>query len=234
MKQLFDTMGISLSNEQEEKFNKYYKLLIEWNKQMNLTSITELEEVKIKHFLDSAALLKFIDKEQLKGKTMIDVGTGAGFPGIPLAILCPELKITLLDSLAKRVRFLEAVANECGLENVIAVHGRAEDMGQMSEYREKYDYAVSRAVANLSTLSEYCIPFVKVGGYFLPYKSMKTDEEILEGENALSILKSGIEKVEKFKLPMSEHERSILFIHKQMETDKRYPRKAGKPTKKPL
>lgn len=239
MKKLFLSLGISLSDEQEKKFIRFYELLVEWNKQINLTSITDYSEVKVKHFLDCVSVLQYLSNDDLKDKKIIDVGTGAGFPGIPLAIMCPETSFTLLDTLNKRINFLNEVIKECNLSNVKTIHGRAEDVARDMEYREKYDYSVSRAVANLSVLSEYCIPFLKKDGLFLSYKSVKTDEELIEGKNALNILHSEIERVEKFELidntlPEKVMERTILFIRKKELTDIKYPRRAGKPTKKPL
>ena len=239
MKKLFLSLGISLNDEQEKKFNRFYELLVEWNKQINLTSITDYSEVKVKHFLDSVSVLQYLSNDDLKDKKVIDVGTGAGFPGIPLAIMCPETSFTLLDTLNKRITFLNEVIKECNLSNVKTIHGRAEDIAREIEHREKYDYSISRAVANLSVLSEYCIPFLKIDGLFLSYKSVKTDEELIEGKHALEILHSKIEKVEKFELtdkalPEKVLERTILFIRKKELTDMKYPRRAGKPTKKPL
>lgn len=241
MKKLFSTMDIPLTDEQEKKFIRFYELLTEWNKRINLTSITEYSEVKVKHFLDSIALLKYVSVNEMKHKSLIDVGTGAGFPGIPLAIMCPELSVTLLDTLNKKITFLNEVVKECGLSNVRTVHGRAEDIARQEEYREHFDYSVSRAVAGLSVLSEYCIPFLKVGGLFLAYKSVKTEEEIIESKHALDLLHADIERVEKFELPANNSEvssdgdrRSILFIRKNNTTESRYPRRAGKPSKKPL
>ena len=166
-------LGITLSEQQMEQFYHYYELLVEWNKVMNLTGITELEEVVSKHFIDSLALVKAVPLQDGRKASAIDVGTGAGFPGIPLKIAFPNLKITLLDSLNKRIKFLNEVISQLGLQNVETIHGRAEDFGRDAKYREQYDYCVSRAVANAATLSEYCLPFVKVGGAFIPYKSGK-------------------------------------------------------------
>ena len=178
--------GLELSDEQIQQFSKYYDMLIEWNKVMNLTAITDKEEVIIKHFADSLLLSKY--KNLHDNLCVIDVGTGAGFPGIPLKIAYPELKVTLMDSLNKRLMFLDNVISELNLENITTVHSRAEDGGRSVEYREKYDLAVSRAVANLATLSEWCIPFVKPGGYFIPYKSNALSEEIRDGKKAIRIL----------------------------------------------
>lgn len=223
--------NIDISDKQQEMFERYYELLVEWNEKMNLTSITEREEVIYKHFLDSSALLNYCD---LSNKKILDVGTGAGFPGIVIKILVPDCKITLLDSLAKRITFLNTVIEELQLSNITAIHGRAEDYAHNNKYREQYDYVTSRAVANLSTLSEYCIPYVKVNGYFVPYKSGNIDEELNTSNNALSLLGGSLEKVEKFSLPNTDFDRSIVFIKKNKSTKKQYPRKAGTPSKSPL
>ena len=205
-------------------------------KVMNLTAITEYEEVILKHFLDSLSIVKVsnFDQNKLAGKSVIDIGTGAGFPGIPLKIAFPELKITLLDSLNKRVNFLNEVIEMLGLKNVTAVHGRAEDYAKQKEHREKYDFCVSRAVANLSTLSEYCIPFVKEGGSFISYKSGKIDEELTQAENAVKILGGKVQDVVKFPLMDTDMDRSFVVIKKVKPTAKKYPRKAGLPSKEPL
>ena len=228
---LLEQWNIEIDDIIVKRFNRYYELLIEWNKNINLTAITEPEDVMIKHFLDSSALLKYMD---LSGKNIIDVGTGAGFPGIVIKILNPDCKITLLDSLNKRVLFLNEVIKELKLESISSVHGRAEDFAHDNKYREKYDIVTSRAVANLSTLSEYCIPFAKVGGMFVPYKSGNIDEEIVEAKRALSVLNSSVTKVEKYSLPCTDYERSLVFIKKDKSTTKQYPRKAGTPSKSPL
>lgn len=234
MKKLFKDFGIQISDYQVDQFKKYYELLIDWNTKMNLTAITDYNEVLVKHFIDSVSLLKFISVDVLIGKSMIDVGTGAGFPGIPLAILCPNTKFVLLDSLNKRISFLNTVIKECQLENVETIHGRAEDYGQNENYREQFDFVTSRAVAELSVLSEYCIPFLKVGGLFVPYKSIKSDDELEKSKSAAEVLFYTLKKTEKFLLPVSNEERCILFIEKENKTPNKYPRKAGKPTKKPL
>ena len=223
--------NIDVTDEQLSKFSLYYEMLIEWNEKMNLTSITDKEEVIYKHFLDSSALIKYCD---ISGKKILDVGTGAGFPGIVLKILNPECSVTLLDSLAKRITFLNEVITQLQLDNIVAIHGRAEDYANNKLYREKYDIVTSRAVANLSTLSEYCIPFTKVNGYFIPYKSGNIDEEIDNAKRALHLLGGSFEKVEKFTLPNTEFDRSLLFIKKVKGTPRQYPRKAGTPSKNPL
>lgn len=225
-------MSIQLNKEQSIQFQKYYELLIEWNKVMNLTAITEYEEVVDKHFIDSLSIEKAVDLNIIE--KVIDVGTGAGFPGIPLKIVYPHLKITLLDSLNKRINFLNEVISKLKLENIEAIHGRAEDIAKDKKYREQYDISVSRAVANLSTLSEYSLPFVKVGGLFISYKAEKADEEIKNAEKAVSVLGGKIEKIIKFQLPETDIGRTLVKINKIKITAKKYPRKAGLPSKEPL
>ncbi len=225
-------LGISLSNQQTEQFLKYYEMLIEKNKVMNLTSITEFDEVVTKHFIDSLALIKVLP--DMPACSMLDLGTGAGFPGIPLKIAFPQLNITLMDSLNKRIKFLQEVVDELGLENVNAVHGRAEEAARNKVYRESFDICVSRAVANISTLSEYCLPFVKVGGAFISYKSGEIDEELAAGKSGIKKLGGTVKTVKKFTLPDSDYDRSFVVIDKQKNTPKAYPRKAGTPSKEPL
>lgn len=224
--------GIELNEKQLHQFIKYYELLVEWNSFMNLTAITEFEAVCTKHFIDSISLCKAVDCT--KEYHVIDIGTGAGFPGIPLKIAFPNLKITLLDSLGKRVNFLNTVITELGLQEIEAIHGRAEDFAKTGVLRETFDICVSRAVANLSILSEYCLPYVKVGGYFISYKSEKVTEEIQMAQNAIQILGGEVSVKKVFLLPNSDIYRNLLMIKKVQNTPKKYPRKAGLPSKEPL
>lgn len=225
-------LGLSLSKEQIEKFLRYYELLIEWNEKINLTAITTYEDVLKKHFVDSLSLCKAMDVHQ--GLTVIDVGTGAGFPGLALKIAFPNLKMTLLDSLQKRIVFLNQVIEELKLSDIETIHGRAEDYAGKAEYREGFDLCVSRAVANLSTLSEYCLPFVKMGGQFISYKSEKIEEEMKQAKNAISILGGEVKKQVEFTLPFSDIYRNLVVIEKKKNTPRKYPRKAGLPSKEPL
>lgn len=232
-------INISLEKRQACQLLDYYNLLIEWNEKINLTSITEFEDVCIKHFSDSMSLVKmFSSKEEMieyfKDKSLIDVGTGAGFPGIVLKILMPDLDITLMDSLDKRIKFLNLVIERLGLTKIKTVHGRVEDFAHKAEFREQYDFATARAVASLPVLSEYCIPFVKPGGRFISYKSEKAEEEILNSEKALSILGGKVSSKITFTLPQSDLGRTLIIIEKENNTPKNYPRKAGTPSKKPL
>lgn len=224
--------NIELSDKQIGQFMDYYDLLTEWNSFMNLTAITDFDEVILKHFVDSISLCKYISFQ--KGDTLIDIGTGAGFPGIPIKIICPDCKITLLDSLNKRINFLNTVIEQLHLTDIITIHGRAEDIAKTKEHRENYNYAISRAVANLSTLSELCIPFVKQNGYFISYKSEKGNEELLEAKNAIEILGGSVDKQISYQLPDSDLSRNLILIRKRNITPKKYPRKAGIPSKEPL
>lgn len=227
-----DKLGIALEPSQMDQFMKYYELLVEWNHFMNLTAITEFYDVCTKHFIDSISLCRVLDCS--KEQTLIDVGTGAGFPGIPLKIVFPNLTVTLLDSLGKRVNFLNIVIDGLGLERIEAIHGRAEDFAKPDLLREKFDVCVSRAVANLASLSEYCLPYVKTNGFFVSYKSEKVSEEIQNAKKAIALLGGEIFHQEEFILPNSDIYRNLLVIQKIKATPKKYPRKAGLPTKEPL
>ena len=243
-------IGVELCDNQFKQFDRYYETLVEWNEFMNLTGITDYDEVLLKHFVDSlvlrlpisrndnnneneviSELRTFFEKNEL---TLIDVGTGAGFPGLPIKIAYPEIKVTLLDSLNKRLNFLNEVIKRLNLTGIETVHSRAEDGGRNKNYREKFDISVSRAVANLSPLVEYNLPFVKVGGYFIAYKSMDIDEEVENAKNAVKLLSGRIDLVYKFRLPGSDIDRSLIFIKKIKNSPSKYPRKAGLPAKEPL
>jgi len=225
--------GKTITNHQVEQFTKYMELLKDWNTKINLTAIEDDKEIIIKHFIDSLSILPYVKDQKLK---LIDVGTGAGFPGIPLKIVNKNINVTLLDSLEKRVKFLNEVIeaiNISGANEVRAVHGRAEDMGINPIYREKYDIAVARAVANLPVLLEYCLPFVKTNGIFIAMKGSNT-EEFDNCSKALDILGGKIEKIEKMELPFTNIERNVVVVRKFRQTPTKYPRKAGKPVKEPL
>ena len=228
------SFGLDAGTGQIDQFIKYYEILVEWNSFMNLTAITQFDEVVRKHFLDSVSLIKILPDLESEQYTIIDVGTGAGFPGIPLKIIFPHLKILLLDSLNKRINFLNEVIGRLNLKNVDTVHGRAEDCARDRQYREKYDLCVSRAVANLSTLSEYCLPFVKKGGCFVSYKSEKVTEEYERSKKAIVVLGGKCEKREEFYLPDTDIYRNLFLIRKVKNTPERYPRKAGIPQKEPM
>lgn len=225
-----EKMSISLNKEQYDQFYAYMVLLIEWNEKINLTAITEPQEIILKHFVDSLTIAKYIEE----GKTIIDMGTGAGFPGIPLKIYRNDVKVVLADSLNKRIKFLNEVIEKLQLKNIETIHCRAEELGKNKEYREKFDYATSRAVANLSTLSEYLLPFVKLNGSCIFMKTMEIDEELENAKKAIKILGGRIEKVDKFEIPESDLGRSIIIVKKEKQTPSKYPRKPGTPAKEPL
>lgn len=230
MIELSRIINIEITDEQLLSYFTYMNLLLEWNEKVNLTAITEINEVILKHFIDSMTVLKFLEESE----DIIDVGTGAGFPGIPIAIMNPNKRITLLDSLNKRINFLNEVCNKLKIDNVKTIHGRAEDFGQNKDYREKYDIAISRAVANMTTLSEYLIPFIKLGGRCICMKGNEIEEELEQAKYAIKLLGGKIERVEKFNLPNSDIERNIVIIKKIQETPSKYPRKAGMPSKAPM
>ena len=232
LKKKAENIGIALNELQLQQFQDFYELLIEKNKVMNLTSITEEDEVIDKHFIDSLTCNRVIDMNQVK--SVIDIGTGAGFPGIPLKIVYPDIDFVVLDSLNKRVRFLNEAIELLHLKKIQAVHGRAEDLARKPEFRGKFDLCVSRAVANLNTLSEYCIPFVRVNGFFISYKAQKGLEEIHESDHCMKELGSKIMQVDEFKLTDIDSNRVLIKIKKCKGTSKLYPRKAGIPSKNPL
>lgn len=262
LKNYLSSYGINLSQKQIDQFLKYYEMLIETNKVMNLTAITDFDEVVIKHFIDSVSIVEvnsdliqysnkcnidnniedkdanYVDDyntdDSFNPFNIIDIGTGAGFPGIPLKIVFPKLKIVLMDSLNKRVKFLQNVIDELGLLDITAIHGRAEEMARKKEYRECFDLCVSRAVANLSTLSEYCLPFVKVDGKFISYKASDIEDEVKKAENAINTLSGNLTGVNKLLLPETDIERAFVIIEKIKKTPKVYPRKAGTASKNPL
>ena len=225
-------LGISLTEQQSEQLYEYYRLLVEWNSFMNLTGITVFSEVVQKHFVDSLSIVKVKNMKDVDN--LIDVGTGAGFPGLPLKIVFPHLKVTLLDSLNKRIDFLNAVIEKTGLTGIETIHGRAEDFAKPGLKREIYDLCVSRAVANLATLSEYCLPYVKIGGEFIPYKSGEVADELQDAKSAVFLLGGKVESCENFDLPGSDIHRSLVRIKKVGGCPKKYPRKAGMPSKVPL
>mgnify|MGYP001605849129 FL=1 len=224
--------GLKFNQKKYDQFMLYKDLIKEWNEKINLTAIKEDEAIVKKHFIDSMKVFKF---GQLKNaKNVIDIGTGGGFPGIPMKIIKPEVNIVLLDSLNKRIIFLNEVINRLDLKNIKAIHGRAEDFAQEKQYREKFDVAVSRAVANLTVLSEYCIPYVKVGGYFVAMKGPAVEDEIKLSKNAIRVLGGQIEHIEKVQIEGSDLNHNLVIIKKVSQTHKKYPRKAGMVTKLPL
>jgi len=227
-----EALGITLTKEQIDQFLVYFEMLTEWNEVMNLTTITEYDEVMKKHFIDSISLCKAYDTA--KNISVIDVGCGAGFPGLALKIAYPNFKVTLLDSLNKRVQFLETVIEKLGLTDITCIHGRAEDFAKKGKLRESFDLVVSRAVANLTTLSEYCLPYAKVGGYFIPYKSEKVAEEIVNAKKAIQILGGSLERQVEFDLPDTDYYRNLVVIKKEKATPGKFPRKAGLPSKEPI
>ena len=226
----FNELKIKLNEKQKEQFFKYMNLLIEWNKKINLTAITEPKDIIIKHFLDSVTISKYIKE----GSYVVDIGTGAGFPGIPLKIIREDIDIVLVDSLNKRINFLNKVIENLNLKGIFTVHDRAEEFGRKKEYREKFDVVTSRAVANLSTLSEYLLPLAKINGKCICMKGPSADDEIEQAQNAIKILGGGIEKIDCFCLPKTDFGRTIIELKKVSKTNNKYPRKAGLPSKEPM
>lgn len=222
-----EQIDVDIEEEKIQKFYKFYSSLIETNKVMNLTGIVDLEGVVYKHFIDSLLLIRNIPDLDGEYYKIIDIGTGAGFPGLPLAIAFDNIEIVLMDSLQKRIKFLDTVIRDLGLKNVKAIHSRAEDLAREPLHREKYDIAVSRAVANLGLLSEYSLPFVKEEGFFIPYKSGDIDEEVEEAKEMIAVLGGKVMVLDKFELDYEDNKRSFVVIEKRKKTDKKYPRKAG-------
>lgn len=223
-------INIILSEMQVEQFFKYMNLLLEWNEKINLTAITDENEIILKHFVDSLTICKYLENKN----SLIDVGTGAGFPGIPVKIVRPDLKIVLLDSLNKRVKFLNDVIEKLDLKDIVALHGRAEEVARKQEYREQFDIATSRAVANLSVLLEYLVPFVKVGERCICMKGAEIEEELNSAEKAIMVLGAKVDMVDDFLLPGSDMRRNLVILKKMKETSGKYPRKAGVPAKDPI
>ncbi len=231
LKKSASALSIELTDEMLEKFQIYFDFLLETNKSLNLTAITEMKDVVLKHFVDSISIVSYFD---LKDKKVIDVGTGAGFPGIPLAILNPDTEFVLADSLKKRLHFIDQVTEKCDLKNVTTVHGRAEDLGQDTMYRERFDYCVSRAVASLPVLLELCIPFVKQNGYFISYKSETLQQELGQAKHAMQELNCSLYQEYSYTLPETDYYRVLAAFSKKGPLKKKYPRQAGKPKRNPL
>lgn len=232
--QALEAKGITLTQKQIEQFELYFQLLVEWNEKINLTAITEKSEVYLKHFYDSVMPLWMAADYFTDQAKLVDVGAGAGFPSIPMKIIRPDLQITIVDSLNKRINFLRLLAEELGLDNVEAVHGRAEEVGQDASYRGQFDLVTARAVASLNVLSELCLPLAKKGGYFIALKAQKAEEEIEQAQKAITTLGAKYEQQFSENLPLEESERQIIVIKKTLDTPKKYPRRPGTPAKKPL
>ena len=233
LKQGAEHFGLCVLSKQVLAFEKYMDLLIEWNKKFNLTAITDENNIIIKHFLDSLSVAMVMD-DCKEGSSLIDIGSGAGFPGLPLKIMLDKLDITLIDSVGKKITFLQKVIDILDLKNTKAIISRAEDLANLPDYREKFDYATARAVSKLNVISEYCLPFVKIGGKFISMKLSDTEEEINEAKAAISILGGEISEVKKVKIPFSDITHSLVVIDKTSNTPPKYPRKAGKATKSPI
>ncbi|WP_282199054.1 16S rRNA (guanine(527)-N(7))-methyltransferase RsmG [Collibacillus ludicampi] len=225
-------LGIEIGEEAIHRFEQYYEMLIEWNQRMNLTAITEREEVYFKHFYDSLTLMTA--NHFCRDARMLDVGAGAGFPGVPVHLVCQELSLTVLDSLGKRISFLEELGKHLSLPRFYPVHGRAEDFGQKEEWREAYDQVTARAVAKLNVLSEYCLPFVRVGGWFFALKGPEAETEVREAEKAIVKLGGAVRELKRTEIPGGYGTRTIVVIEKVQQTPKNFPRKAGTPSRKPL
>ncbi len=230
LKSQCNKIKVDINDEQVLKFYKYMNMLIEWNEKINLTAIVEPKEIILKHFIDSLTVCNYLNE----GSSVVDVGTGAGFPGIPLKILRPDIDVTLMDSLNKRINFLQIVIKELGLNGIVAIHGRIEDFGKNKDFRGKFDYSVSRAVANLSVLSEYMLPLVKISGKCICMKGSNVDEELEKANKAINILGGKLYDVNKFFLPDTDMGRNIIIIKKEKNTPNKYPRKAGIPNKEPI
>jgi len=224
--------GFSLSEQQKTQFERYFNLLVEWNEKINLTAITEKNEVYEKHFYDSISPVFFFDFTKIK--TLIDIGAGAGFPSLPIKIMYPHIEVTIVDSLNKRIQFLQHLVQEIQLDQVTCLHGRAEELGVMAQHRDRYDAVTARAVARLNVLSEYCLPFAKVGGVFIVLKGSDAANELDEAKKAIKVLGGKTEKMECLQLPSEQADRNIIIINKLTSTPKQYPRKAGTPSKKPM
>ena len=234
LKDSLKELNITCTDEMTERFVKFHSLLCEWNSFMNLTAITQWNDVVTKHFADSLSLSKCIVDMTDVSYSLLDIGTGAGFPGIPLKIAYPKLDITLMDSLNKRIGFLNEVINDLNLSDIRAIHSRAETLGHNSDYRQNFDLVVSRAVANMTVLSELCLPYVKVGGRFICYKTDSSEEEVREASKALDILGGEVSDCIEFRLPMSDITRRLYVISKVKDTPAKYPRKEGTPSRSPL
>ena len=232
IKDAFDAVSVSCTTDMAQQLERYMEGVLSWNEKVNLTAITDRDEFIIKHFRDSVLCCGFPEYES--AKKIIDVGTGAGFPGIPLAVVSPEKQFILMDSLKKRLNIIDELTDSIGIQNVSTVHARAEELARNKEHREQYDLCVSRAVANLATLSEYCLPFIRQGGYLLAYKGPDADDEIAQAKKAVFLLGGQLERVESAPLNQYGLDHRILFIKKVRNTPAKYPRKAGTPSKDPL
>lgn len=229
---LLEKQGVALQSRQLDQFELYYKELVAWNEKMNLTAITDREQVYLKHFYDSLTLSFYVDLSKVS--TLADIGAGAGFPSIPLKIVYPHLKLTIIDSLNKRIVFLEHIGKTLQLENMVSIHARAEEAGRKPELRDAFDLATARAVARLNILNELCLPFVKEGGYFAAMKAAQSDDELVEAKTSIRLLNASLEKVHTFELPIEHAERNIIVLRKRGTTPSKYPRKPGTPSKDPL